>query len=105
MADTRGGGAMESALRGPAPTAAPTVAPPDGTAASGYVTPDLGPFECENCTKFQPPSTCTEPNVVNDPEVNGQVDPEGCCNYFTSAHNESQEQEHNEGLGGNNGRS
>jgi hypothetical protein len=98
---SRGDGMIESALRGPAP--APTAAPPDGTAASGYVTPDLGPFECENCTKFQEPSTCTDPHVVNDPEVNGQVDPEGCCNYFTSAHKESQEQEHTEGLGGNNG--
>jgi hypothetical protein len=68
----------------------------DGTQASGYATPDLGPFECENCVKFQPPNQCGDPRVQADPEVQGQVDPEGCCNFFQSAHNETQRQEHGE---------
>lgn len=68
----------------------------DGTAASGYATPDLGPFECENCTKFQPPNLCGDPRVQQDPEVQGQVDPQGCCNFFQSAHNETQQEEYGE---------
>ena len=100
---------MTAALRGPAPAvpvgsaaqpqqpqADPTQQPPDGSAQSGYVTPDLGPFECENCINFQPPNQCNQPQVVSDPEVNGQVDPEGCCDFFTSAHNENQQDEHSE---------
>ena len=65
----------------------------DGTAASGYATPDLGPFECDNCVKFQPPNQCGDPRVQADPEVQGQVDPQGCCNFFQSAHNEGQQSE------------
>jgi hypothetical protein len=96
---SRGDGMIEAALRGPMPSpAGPDASQADGTAASGYVTPDLGPFECANCTKFQEPSTCTDSHVVNDPEVNGQVDPEGCCNYFQSSHKENQESEHTEGM-------
>jgi hypothetical protein len=95
---------MAAALRGPAPVqiqpAAQADGDPgaqqDGTQASGYVTPDLGPFECENCTKFSAPNQCQEPRVQSDPEVQGQVDPQGCCNFFQSAHNESQAQEHSE---------
>ena len=68
--------------------------PGDGTQLSGYATADLGPFECENCQHFTAPSSCSHPFVIADPDVNGQVDPEGCCNYFKSAHNETQEQEH-----------
>lgn len=72
----------------------------DGTQASGYVTPDLGPFECENCQHFQPenpeyPKNCDHPKVVADQDVD-RVDPEGCCNFFKSAHNESQAEEHGE---------
>jgi hypothetical protein len=70
----------------------------DGTAQAGYVTPDLGPFECENCIHFEEPNSCNHPQVMSDPEVQGQVDPEGCCNFFKSAHNESQSDEHSEGL-------
>lgn len=69
----------------------------DGTAQSGYATPDLGPFECENCQHFQEPNSCNHPEVQSDPEVNGQVDPEGCCNYFKSAGNETEAEEHGEG--------
>lgn len=71
--------------------------PGDGTVSSGYVTPDLGPFECENCIHFEAPGSCNHPTVVSDPEVQGNVDPEGCCNFFKSAHSESQEEEHSEG--------
>jgi hypothetical protein len=88
---------ITAALRGPQPMPQADGDPgdqQDGTQASGYVTPDLGPFECENCAKFQPPSQCGDPRVQADPEVQGQVDPEGCCNFFQSAHNESQADEH-----------
>lgn len=77
--------------------------PGDGSQATGYCTPDLGPFECENCTHFEGPSACTHPAVVADPEVKGQVDPEGCCNLFKSAGNESQAEEHGEGKAGEGG--
>lgn len=66
----------------------------DGTAQSGYVTPDLGPFECDNCIHFDGQSRCNHPQVQSDQEVQGNVDPEGCCNFFKSAHNESQAAEH-----------
>ena len=69
---------------------------PSGTAQSGYVTPDLGPFECDNCTHFDGQNSCNHPQVQNDPEVSGQVDPEGCCNYFQSAGRETQAEEHGE---------
>lgn len=75
-----------------------------GSAQSGYATPDNGPFECENCIHFQPPNACDNPQVVTDPEVNGKVEPEGCCNLFSPAGNEtpggeeeeSEEHEHGE---------
>jgi hypothetical protein len=54
-----------------------------GSAQSGYATPDNGPFECENCIHFQAPNACDNPQVVSDPEVNGEVEPEGCCNLFS----------------------
>jgi len=69
----------------------------DGTAQSGYVTPDLGPFECENCMHFTAPTTCDHPEVISDPEVQGQVEAEACCNFFKSAHKETQQEEHSEG--------
>lgn len=59
--------------------------PGDGTPMSGYVTPDLGPFQCDHCQHFQPPSACNHPKVMNDPQVQGQVSPQGCCNSFKSA--------------------
>jgi hypothetical protein len=67
-----------------------------GTAQSGYATPDNGPFECENCIHFQAPNQCDNPQVVTDPEVNGQVDPEGCCNLFSPAGKESEGEEQEE---------
>ena len=74
----------------------------DGTALSGYAAPELGPFECENCRHFQPENeqfekNCDQPDVIADPEVT-QVEPEGCCNKFQSAHAENQAEEHTEGL-------
>ena len=99
---------ITSALRGPAAQQPPLVklgpesATPqgDGSQQSGYAGPEFGPFECENCAHFEPPSECNHPQVVSDPEVNGQVDPEGCCNFFQSAHNETQEEEHGDMPGG-----
>ncbi|HEX3156787.1 MAG TPA: hypothetical protein VHV32_19315 [Candidatus Angelobacter sp.] len=70
--------------------------PGDGTAQAGYVTPDLGPFECENCIHFDGQSQCNHPTVQGDPEVQGNVEPEGCCNFFKSDHNETQAEEHGE---------
>lgn len=70
-----------------------------GSAATGYASPDEGPFECDNCQFFQAPGTCNHPEVQNDPEVNGEVDPEGCCNKFVSAGKETQDEEHTEGAG------
>jgi hypothetical protein len=102
MGMTRGGGGIEAALRGP--TAPPEAMeqqpqqsePGDGTQQSGYVMPDLGPFECENCTHFEAPNRCNHPEVVADPEVNGNVEAEGCCNFFKSAGQESQAEEHSD---------
>lgn len=93
---------ITDALRGPQPVSQPDgfagdSEKGDGTAQAGYATPDLGPFECENCVHFQPPNQCDHPQVISDPEVQGNVDPEGCCNFFKSAHNETQEEEHDEG--------
>jgi hypothetical protein len=53
-----------------------------GSAQSGYAGPENGPFECGNCVHFQAPGTCNNPQVASDPEVNGQVEAEGCCNLF-----------------------
>ena len=69
----------------------------DSVSQSGYKQPDEGPFECENCMNFQPPNQCSDPRVQADPQVQGQVDPQGVCNFFSSAHNETQEEEHTEG--------
>jgi hypothetical protein len=67
-----------------------------GSAQSGYATPDNGPFECSNCIHFQAPNQCDNPQVVSDPEVNGQVESEGCCNLFSPSGQESEEQEEGE---------
>lgn len=93
---SRGGGSMEDALRGPAATPQ-AVEPGDGTQRSGYVPPQLGPFECENCQHFEAPNRCNHPTIVSDPEVQGNVEAEGCCNFFKSAGNQSQEEERSEG--------
>jgi hypothetical protein len=77
----------------------------EGTEQSGYVTPELGPFRCDNCTHYLlamgPPrreqrltseegsgqGRCDHPIVLSDPEVSdGRVDADGCCNYFRSRH-------------------
>jgi len=42
--------------------------------------PSQGPFECDHCTYFRGPSSCSQPQVVN--EQQGQVDAKGCCNYY-----------------------
>jgi hypothetical protein len=97
---------ISMALRGPVPQAdgdpgdpaQQQTDQPSGSAQSGYATPDLGPFECDNCVHFEAPNRCNQSQVVSDPEVQGNVDAEGCCNLFTSAHKESQQEEHSEGL-------
>jgi hypothetical protein len=58
-----------------------------GTKMTGYCGPEDGPFECENCTYYQDPGQCSNPQVQRDPQVRGKVDPEGCCNLFSSAGN------------------
>lgn len=92
-----------STMPQPAPNAPDQSQPSGGSQLVGYMGPDEGPFECHNCTFFQGdegPGQCTNPKVQQDPDVNGQVDSEGCCNEFNSAHNETQEQEHTEGAPG-----
>lgn len=42
---------------------------------AGYMGPEAGPFQCQNCTFFQAPNACGV--------VDGDIDPEGCCNNFT----------------------
>jgi hypothetical protein len=64
-----------------------------GSAQSGYATPDNGPFECANCIHFDGQGACDNPQVQSDPEVNGQVDAEGCCNLFKPAGEEQDEGE------------
>jgi len=77
----------------PDPTSDPTQAPDptpdptqDPTQDSGpkmkvsqdvvvYMGGDLGPFKCANCNFFQAPNACAI--------VDGEIDPEGCCDLFT----------------------
>lgn len=42
---------------------------------SGYLPPEDGPFECENCHYFNKGGKCEL--------VEGNIDPEGCCNLYT----------------------
>lgn len=67
-----------------------------GSAQSGYATPDNGPFECANCIHFDGQNKCDNPQVVADPEVNGQVEAEGCCNLFSPGGEESGGEEEGE---------
>jgi hypothetical protein len=87
-------------MAAPAPTdaAAPPMGGDDpnagiGSAAAGYAGPENGPFECSNCTHFTAPNQCDNPQVQSDPEVNGQVEPEGCCNLFKPGAQEPEEEE------------
>ena len=47
---------------------------------AGYLGPEEGPFVCGNCV-FYGDQTCSL--------VAGPIDPEGCCNLFTSANTEA----------------
>jgi hypothetical protein len=73
---------MMSPMGGPpgAGGSSPGVTPPGSSAA--YQGPEQGPFKCSNCTYFMDPDQCSKPEVIQ--EQGGIVDPEGCCNYFTS---------------------
>lgn len=53
-----------------------------GSKAAGYAPPDQGPFSCGNCVHFDGQGSCDNPKVITDPEVSGQVEAEGCCNFF-----------------------
>ena len=44
---------------------------------SGYLPPEDGPFECQNCHYFHSPLSCEL--------VEGRIEPDGCCNLFTNA--------------------
>lgn len=53
-----------------------------GSKETGYAGPDMGPFSCANCMHFDGQGSCDNEKVMADPEVNGKVDAEGCCNLF-----------------------
>jgi hypothetical protein len=67
-----------------------------GSAQAGYATPENGPFECSNCVHFDGQASCDNSQVISDPEVQGKVDPEGCCNFFRPSGNENQQEEQGE---------
>jgi hypothetical protein len=78
---------------GPGPGADPHSDPNAGigSALAGYAGSEDGPFECGNCVHFDGQSKCDNPQVISDPEVNGQVEAEGCCNLFSPAQHEGDE--------------
>lgn len=43
---------------------------------AGYMGPEMGPFQCSNCQFFDNGGSCQV--------VAGPIDPNGCCNNFTS---------------------
>lgn len=55
---------------------------------SGYLPPEDGPFECENCHYFSQPRDCEL--------VEGTIDPEGCCNLYTSVDSDNEESDDSE---------
>ena len=63
--DTQGG-------MNPAETGQGKIAQPN----AGYQGPDQGPFACDHCVYFDVPRACQV--------VDGDIDPHGCCNNFTS---------------------
>lgn len=44
---------------------------------SGYMGPEMGPFECGNCIHFEVPRSCGI--------VSGDIDPKGHCNNYESS--------------------
>lgn len=106
---------MGSSSKGPSKMFAPggrNPAPPDpmqdpnasseggmGSAATGYVTAQELPPEkrqCSDCKYFDGQSACSNPSVQADPEVNGQVQPDGCCNLIETASAGSQESDNDD---------
>jgi len=65
-----------------------------GTAKSGFLTAEHGPFRCSNCTFWRSPVGCVQKDVVADPEVPkiqapngvvmGKAHTDDCCSYFTT---------------------
>lgn len=53
-----------------------------GSKLTGYAPPNMGPFSCANCVHFDGQGSCDNQQVVADPEVNGAVEADGCCNLF-----------------------
>ena len=44
---------------------------------ANYFSPDQGPFKCSHCEYFIVGGACEK--------VEGQIDPDGCCNLFEKA--------------------
>lgn len=44
--------------------------------AAGYLGAEYGPFACKNCVFFENPGSCSI--------VDGTIDPDACCNNYTS---------------------
>lgn len=65
-----------------------------GTAKTGFIKGEYGPFRCDNCYFWRAPMGCVEKDVIADPEVpkikNGQGEvyaramADDCCNHFTN---------------------
>jgi len=67
----------------------------------GYMGPDNGPFECENCEHYEPDNQCKKPEMIkfygsSSDSPYAEVDPEGCCNYFKTNENRSQDDNNDE---------
>lgn len=60
-----------------------------GTKATGYVLPEMGPFDCYHCLHFKEPDCCDQKEVIADPDVPktedgkcARVHAHACCNEF-----------------------
>lgn len=70
----------------PAAMPPPAAAPDQSTATqqSAYVAPTSGqPTICQNCAHFDGQGSCDAAEVIADPDVMGQVDPNGHSKFYT----------------------